>query len=93
MLDFRARKIQTKSAPANAGTKHLGHRTGQYSRSGENKRKSGKLAERLVRYDLIILDQLGYFPFVASGGALRFHLLGKLYERASVVITKNMSLS
>jgi DNA replication protein DnaC len=32
-----------------------------------------------------------YLPFSASGGALRFHLLSKLYERASVIITANLS--
>ena len=41
----------------------------------------------------MILDELGYLPFSASGGALLFHLLSKLYERASVVITTNLSFS
>ena len=41
--------------------------------------------------DLVILDELGYLPFSASGGALLFHLLSKLYERASVIITTNLS--
>lgn len=36
---------------------------------------------------MIILDELGYLPFSASGGALLFHPLSKLYERTSVVIT------
>jgi type III restriction enzyme len=35
----------------------------------------------------------GYLPFSASGGALLFHLLSKLYERASVIITTNLSAS
>ena len=42
--------------------------------------KAGQLAERLLRLDLIILDELGYLPFSPSGGALLFHLLSKLYE-------------
>ncbi len=55
--------------------------------------KAGLIAERLVRSDLVILDELGYLPFSASGGALLFHLLSKLYERTSVVITTNLSFS
>ena len=46
---------------------------------------------RLAHSDLVILDELGYLPFSASGGALLFHLLSKLYERASVIITTNLS--
>lgn len=53
--------------------------------------KAGRLAFSLLRMDLVILDELGYLPFSPSGGALLFHLLSKLYEHTSVMITTNLT--
>ncbi|MCW0111773.1 IS21-like element helper ATPase IstB [Burkholderia pseudomallei] len=52
--------------------------------------KAGRLAGHLMHIDLVILDELGYLPFSQAGGALLFHLLSKLYEHTSVIVTTNL---
>ena len=53
--------------------------------------KVGNLAKQLCLVDAVILDELGYWPFPASGGALLFHLISQLYEKTSLIITTNLS--
>ena len=53
--------------------------------------KAGNLAKKLQHMDAVILDELGYLPFPASGGALLFHLISHLYEKTSLIITTNLS--
>lgn len=53
--------------------------------------KVGNLAKQLCLMDAIIIDELGYLPFPASGGALLFHLISQLYEKTSLIITTNLS--
>jgi hypothetical protein len=55
--------------------------------------KAGRIAASLLRLDLVIRDGLGYLPFSQSGGALLFHLMSKLYEHTSVVITTNLDFA
>ena len=55
--------------------------------------KAGRIAMSLMRMDLVILDELGYLPFSQAGGALLFHLLSKLYEHTSVLITTNLTFA
>jgi DNA replication protein DnaC len=60
---------------------------------GAEKREghAGRLASRLLHQHAIVLDELGYLPFAQDGGALLFHLISKLYERVSLIVTTNLT--
>ena len=55
--------------------------------------KAGRIADSMLRLDAVILDELGYLPFSQVGGALLFHLLSRLYEHTSVLITTNLDFA
>ena len=53
--------------------------------------RQGRMADHLCRMDFVVLDELGYLPFAQSGGQLLFHLISRLYEQASVLVTTNLA--
>lgn len=49
-----------------------------------------RFLRQLERQDLLILDELGYVPFVKAGAELLFDVVGRAYERTSLLLTTNL---
>ena len=52
-----------------------------------------RLIGRHSRYDLLILDELGYIPFSKEGAELLFQVLAERQEKGSVIITTNLGFA
>jgi DNA replication protein DnaC len=52
-----------------------------------------RLLKRYSRYELLILDELGYIPFSREGAELLFQVLAERYEKGSVMITTNLGFA
>jgi DNA replication protein DnaC len=66
--------------------------TSPTSWNGGQTRHAGRIADALTRVNLPVLDELGYLPFALSGGQLLFHLISRLYERTSIIVTNQPRL-
>lgn len=52
-----------------------------------------RLLQKYARYDLLILDELGYVPFSKEGAELLFQIISERHERGSVMITTNVGFA
>lgn len=53
--------------------------------------RQGRTADLISRLDFLILNELGYLPFAQTGGQLLLHLISKLYERTSIIVTTKLA--
>ena len=56
-------------------------------------RELTRLQQRLLRVDVLILDELGFVPFDRVGGELLFNLITDRYERRATVVTTNLAFA
>ena len=49
-----------------------------------------KALNRWARFDVVVLDELGYVPFDKAGADLLFSFITKVYERRSLIVTTNL---
>ena len=52
--------------------------------------KAGNMVQKMSKFSLMILDELGYLPFSKNGAQLLFHLMSSWYEKMPVIITTNL---
>lgn len=53
-------------------------------------RELERFQRQLERLELIVLDELGYVPFSKAGAELLFDVIGRAYERTSLIVTTNL---
>jgi DNA replication protein DnaC len=56
-------------------------------------RELTRLQQRLLRVDVLIIDELGFVPFDRAGGELLFNLITDRYERRATVVTSNLAFA
>jgi DNA replication protein DnaC len=59
-------------------------------------KREGRLDRKLrsyERYDIVLIDELGYIPFEREATDLLFQIISQRYERGSIAITTNLAFS
>jgi DNA replication protein DnaC len=60
-------------------------------KTAEIQRTAGFRVNRLLRSELVIIDEIGYTPIERKEANLFFNLISELYEKSSIIITSNKS--
>lgn len=58
-----------------------------------DQRQLGRMHKRLLKQDLLIVDEIGFVPFDRAGGEVLFNVLSERYERRATLITTNLAFS
>jgi len=75
-----------------------GHRVRFYTAAGlvnelilaQDEHRLQKFLATVLRHQLVVLDELGFIPFSASGAQLIFQFCSTLYERVAMIVTTNL---
>ena len=52
-----------------------------------------KIESRLMKYDLMILDEVGFIPFSQKGAQMLFSFISQRYLRGSLIVTSNLAFA
>lgn len=56
----------------------------------EGEKKLTRFEKQWLKYDLVIVDELGYIPFARPSAELLFQFFSSRYEKGSMIITTNL---
>jgi DNA replication protein DnaC len=78
-----------------------GYKTRFYNAAGlvnellqaQDEHRVNKFLTSVLKYHLIILDELGFIPFSSKGAHLIFQFCSTLYERVAMIVTSNLSFA
>ena len=84
------RDLATYHAHLAVVLRHFDHFLAQHA---PDARELTRLQQRLLRVDVLIVDELGFVPFDRVGGELLFNLLTDRYERRAIVVTTNLAFA
>lgn len=59
----------------------------------QDEHRLNRLITSALKLDLVVLDELGFIPFSATGAQALFTLCSELYERVALIVTTNLKFA